>query len=74
MVRVLRALAAALVAAAGMDTATLGAHVVVDVPFLQPHLEASVAPRAGLRVLNAGYSSTTSAAARAGPVLTAISH
>jgi hypothetical protein len=47
MVRVLRALAAALVAAGGMDTATPWSHVAVDVPFLQPHLEASAAPVRG---------------------------
>jgi hypothetical protein len=61
MVPVLRAMAAALVAAPGMDTATPRAHMDLVMSGLQPHLEAEADPGAWLRVLNAGYSSTTSA-------------
>jgi len=58
MVPVLRAMARAVVAAPWMDTAPPRWYVAVDVPFLQPHLDAPAASRARLRVLSAGYSST----------------
>jgi hypothetical protein len=53
MVPVLRAMAAALVAAPGMDTATPRAHMDLVMSGLQPHLEAEADPGARPRVLSA---------------------
>src|SRR4051794_36429768 len=52
------------VADPGMDGATPRAHVAVGLSVVQPHMEAATAAGPRLRVLSAGYSSTTSA----GPV------
>jgi hypothetical protein len=55
MVSVLRALAAAVVAQPGMDTATPRTHVAVVTSLRQPHVEAAAARGARLRVVSAGY-------------------
>jgi hypothetical protein len=54
MVPVLRALAAAVVAAPGMDTATSRANVAVVLPGLLTYLEAAAASGWRLRVLTFG--------------------
>jgi hypothetical protein len=54
MVRVLRAMAAALVAQPGMDTATSRAHVAMGVPQLLPHVDAAAAPGLRFSVVEGG--------------------